>query len=459
VDSSFSTGYFHHAFLYRPLGHINDAVQGERLNKGLSVLFFIPSFYGFGTWGIALGLYQLRIMGWDPSTTIGTSVFVSTWAAFAFSTLVVVPVYSKAVRRTFMPIALTPSEAKGRSAGDVKDVTLLGLHIIGFFGLGVYLVQIQSMLGGFSAFVNALTSESYLIRGAGVEPIGIYFSYFGWIAIPLTLLRWKLRGRLDRVFFLALLMQIAGNLLFIDRTRPIWLGFISVLMMLPFLQTLSFWRIARTVLFFLAFGLLAFNLIALWVGKTAEGLSTYGYVGVGLQTAALYNYITGGFAYFESVLEFTSSIDYVPQRILYPFFKMLAIFGLAADPPSQVLPFLTVPFPVNVGTFLEPYYSDGGFLYLVLGVLFSTLGVNFIALFFLRAANPFTLFVWANLCFASFIGFFVPKLVSTPIWLFVFVALVSVVIGTILKTLGHSSSTEPTEKIIGEVVAAGDRPR
>jgi hypothetical protein len=94
----------------------------------------------------------------------------------------------------------------------------------------------------------------------------------------------------------------------------------------------------------------------------------------------------------------------------------LSFLGIVDSPPPQVLPFLNLPFRGNVATFLQPFYADGGTVYLVLGLLAASFGVDFIALLCQRSRNPFVMLFWANLCFASAIAFFSPKLVSTPLW-------------------------------------------
>jgi hypothetical protein len=303
--------------------------------------------------------------------------------------------------------------------------TLWALHLVGFIGLGLYLREILDLFEGVGGLVDTLFGESYLIRQAETELTGIYFSYFGWMAIPLTVMYWRLNGRPGPLLLAAFVLQCAGNLLFIDRTRPIWLVFVSVLIVFPFVRQMGFRQLALRGIAIALFGVAAFYAIGFWVGKTGEGFSFYGFVGVQQEYAILYYYFTSGFAYFEAILAASPGVDYLPQRTLYPLFKALSMLGFAEDPPLQVLPFIETPFPANVGTFLEPYFSDGGMPYLAIGVLLSTLGTDLVALLFLRNANPFALYCWANFCFASFISFFVPKLVSTPIWLFVTVALAS----------------------------------
>jgi hypothetical protein len=83
---------------------------------------------------------------------------------------------------------------------------------------------------------SVLLSETHLVRGADFDLIGIYLSYCGWMAIPLTILKWKVHRRVSMRLGLLLAAQICGNLLFIDRTRPVWIAFVSILVLFPFVR-------------------------------------------------------------------------------------------------------------------------------------------------------------------------------------------------------------------------------
>lgn len=387
--------------------------------------FMIPSFYGLVMWTFTLSLYGMRLIDWDASSTAAVQIFLAVLLCFAASAGFFYKPYARALQRIQSRVATLDSLPHERRPWHQSDMTLWALHLTGFFGLGLYLREIMGIFGGFLGLVAVLTADSHLVRQAEIDLVGIYFSYFGWMAVPLTMLRWRIDGKPPRLLLAAVALQFAGNLLFIDRTRPVWLVFVSVLVLFPLLRGLALRRLVAWSAAIAASGIVAFYGIGIWVGKTGSGFESYGQVNVSQELANLYYYLTGGYAYFEAMLDMSYQYDFVPQRSLYPLFKMGALLGLAAEPPSQILPFIEAPFPANVGTFLEPFYADGGMLYLALGVLASTVGVDFIALLFLRSTSPYALFCWANLCFMSFIAFFVPKIATTPIWLFVFVAVMA----------------------------------
>lgn len=395
------------------------------IDRKASTWLFIPSAWGLAGWSVTLLLYRMRLIDWYPSNDAVLPIFAGVLLAFAASAIAFRGAYADTLDRIGLQVAEIAWRPVGERPWHIPDAALWVLHLIGFAGLGLYLREILEIFDGFAGLVGTLFSDSHLIRQADTELVGIYLSYFGWMAIPLTAMRWKIDGRPPKLLVAAAVLQVVGNLLYIDRTRPIWIMFVSVLVIFPFVRGFALRQLAARAIAVAVFGIAAFYAIGYWVGKTGEGFFYYGHVGVSQEVAILYYYLTSGFAYFEAIVDSAPIVDYVPQRTLYPLFKMCALLGMCDDPPSQILPFLETPFPANVGTFLEPLYSDGGMPYLWAGILASSFGVDMVALRMLRSTNPYALFCWANLCFVSFISFFVPKIASTPVWLFVFIAAVT----------------------------------
>jgi hypothetical protein len=355
-------------------------------------------------------------MEWFPSSRSALFLFYAVALCFAVSAVVNLPAYTRLVLANSTE-ALRLA-ASGRPRLHVNDATLWTCHVLGIVGLALYLSEILQIFNGLQGLIDVLLSESHLVRGAEIDLIGVYFSYFGWIAIPLTALRWQSSGRPPLPLILITLLQILGNLLFIDRTRPIWIGFVSLLILLPSSTSLSAQRMILRAGLMVVLGLGAFYGVAFWIGKTGEAFPHYGIVHVSTETGVLYYYITCGFAYFEEMWNEILIPTTSPERTLYPLFKALSMLSLAESPPPQILPFMNLPFPTNTGTFLEPLYSDGGLAYITLGVIAATFGVDRLGLWCLRSRQPMVVAFWANLCFASFIAFFVPKLAGTPLWMF-----------------------------------------
>jgi len=372
-------------------------------------------------------LYLGRLIRWDPVSTLSLAVFAAVWVAWAASLLV--------MRRPYGARALhwdadSEAPAKAYPAG-----MLVLLHIIGFVGIGVYARDLAARLGGWPEFFGALAFGSHLIRWAleDTSSIGTQLSYFGWIAVGLTIVRTR-RGRRSGMLTTLAVVQFAANFLFVDRTRPTWLGFMSVTLMVATARHLP-WRrlLGGGLLTVLAF-LLVFSAVANWLGKIPEE-GAFGRSTLPVPLQSMYSYGTAGFAYFNEMLNRLAPADYDSQRVLNPMWKLLSRLKMAAEPPSQVNEVYWVPFPINVGTFLEPWYRDGGVLLASVGVALHTIGLDLLGLLFLRSGRPMALVAWANLCFVTFIAFFTPKLNTLPVWLIVGLGIGSLLSGRLAQQL------------------------
>jgi hypothetical protein len=382
---------------------------------------FIPSAYGFVMWGFTYAIYEMRLMAWFPGKAESRLVLIAVLVCLALSSFAWLPAYRREARAIY---AMPRAE---HAAWQAPLWMLWILHVVGLAGFALYLREMTNLFGGLEGLVSVLLSEeSYLVRLAEFDLMGVYLGYLGWIAIPLTILRRKAGGRVSWLMWAATVAGFCGNFLYLERTRPVWISFMAILLLLPFTADPSLRRMVLRSILIVVLGLAAFYGVAYWVGKTGEGWASYGDMSIPTWLGNLYYYLTGSFAYFEAIYDEVFSPDFVPQRTLYPLFKFLSLFGLAQEPAPQILAQMELPYPVNTGTFLEPLYADGGGLYITLGVVLATFAVDGIALACLKVRNPFTLFFWSSLCFASFISFFVPKLASTPIWLFGTIAVVAV---------------------------------
>lgn len=392
------------------------------MKSDLSALFFLPSFYALVTWTVALLLYHMRLMDWFDAAPMAIMIFWGTTLIFLIATILSWPAAKQVVERLHQ----AQTQARSLRCHVLSAIPLwmpIIFHLIGFIGLGLYLAEIVGTFGGLEPLIGILLAESYLIRQSEIELLSIYISYFGWIAIPLSILWMYSAQKWSYLLILLTLSQFAGNLLFLDRTRPVWLVFVSVIILLPLLAKIDFKSILIRLSLIIGAGLTAFFAIGIWLGKTGEAFSHYGYVSIDNHSAALYYYLTGGFAYMAAQIEMGPPSQFSLAQSLYPLFKAGSMLGLNDPPPSQILPFVELPFPANVGTFLEPYFMDGGYGLMLIALVVHSFVLNLAALYFLRTCNPWGWYLWATLCFVGFISFFVPKLVSTPVWLFFSVAM------------------------------------
>ena len=299
-------------------------------------------------------------------------------------------------------------------------VWLIALHGVGFFGILLYVLELGRYFGGVENYIVALLSTPYEIRGDEFVPtsVGTQLAYLGWFASGWTIYELR-RKNLSSVWMTLPLFQVLGNLVYINRTRPVWIIFTSILIWLVYQRNISLRYCLKYIVIFAISAMGLFMGIGMWVGKIFEGKYELG--GGLLSDIAVEIYIYGisGFAYFDYLLKHNQIIDYFPSKSFYPVLKLLSKVGLASEPPSQILGFHPVPFMTNVGTFLEPFYADGGILYVIVGVLTYSYLFDIIGYVFLRTGRPAEIYAWSNICFCVFMSFFTAKIFSFAFWMFI----------------------------------------
>lgn len=413
----------------------------DNLQSTFKSLFFIPSFYGALSWGVWLVLYSMDLMLLDECSVLAMSLYLIVEFMFVLSVFVSLPHYRNYVE-TSRERTLFAGVTQGVRPG--LAIALLALHSAGFIGLMLYVIKFSKNLGGLSGFVFALFSQAYAIRWETETSasVGTQLSYFGWIAISLTVY-FVVRRKLPKSWLLLAFMQFLGNLLYIDRTRPLWIIFTSLLIILPAARELNMKRIARWMVLSTFVAFIIFWAVAEWTGKTGYKGTYESSVLPGI-TKDIYVYGVSGFAYFNKLLQSNEELSYAPVRTIYPVLTFFSRAGVTRTPPSQVLEFYDVPFSTNVGTFLEPFFRDGGVLFVLCGIIIYSFGLNLAGLYFLNSSNPLAIYAWSNLCFTCFMGFFTPKIASFPVWLFLGLGIA----GICFKYIG--SCSPPYEKEISK---------
>ena len=390
--------------------------------NSLKYLLYMPAFYGALTWGAWLLLYLLKLIRIDDCSGFAMVIFLSVEFLFIIASIISIPYYKSVVDCLQSSDAVKAVDADLKSDRQIK-ILLLALHGIGFAGLLKYVKDFSENLGGVSGFLFALLNEAESIRieAATARSVGTQLSYIGWIAIGMTV--YYLAGkRISKYWWVPVLLQFAGNLMFIDRTRPLTIFFTAMLMMLITVKTVNLKKVMLWTSGAVLFVLLTFWLVAEWSGKTFYKGMDESSVLPGI-TQDIYLYGVSGFAYFNYMLQNKQEISYAPHRLFYPVNKVLSGFGLIPEPPSPITEFYNVPFTTNVGTFLEPLYRDGGLFFVVLGMFLHSFGLNLLCLPLLRSRAPAAYYAWATICFTTFIAFFVPKISFFGTWLFIAIGL------------------------------------
>jgi len=406
--------------------------------KNIKAIFFIPSFYGALTWGIWLSLYMLRLIRVDEWSTRSLALYLFVEAMFMLSAFVSLPSYVQAAKSGMDDTSFDASLLSGKRSGGIALLSIM--HGIGFLGLTAYVINFSKNLGGIAGFFLALVNEAYAIRWEAEtsSSVGTQLSYFGWIAIALTVYHVS-RKKISGYWLIPALIQFLGNLLFIDRTRPFWIILTALLMLLPAAREINTKKAVRSMIGISVLLLLIFWAIAEWTGKTGYEGKYDNSLLPGI-TQEVYAYGISGYAYFNKMLDSNEHISYRPERIVYPALRLFSGLGLTKDPPSQIIDFYDVPFSTNVGTFLEPFYRDGGMLFVLCGILLYSFGFDSIGLYLLRSRKPLAIYAWSNLCFVVIMCFFTPQATFFPTWLFIFIGMASMT-GKLVAATGSGPST------------------
>jgi oligosaccharide repeat unit polymerase len=366
-------------------------------------LFMIPSAYGFLVWGALLLLVNINLI----------DVNISTYAWFVFLYVLGCFFLSSCFFLNFFKKIDIGEIGPRLNYRKIDAIIFLFSTVIGLYGLYLYVRDFSVILGGFFVFFQTFFVDPLVIRALAVEEtsIGFQISYLSWISIYYCIFLLSKSGSLagwGRFFVVSLLLiEVFLNLLFVDRTRPV------ILLVVCFVAfILIAYKRLRYPFYFLCFAavglLIIFFTQAIFTGKydAEDGLFNNFLI-----------YVFGGFGYFSVVLSDVVP-DYGLLRTFYPLAKLMQAIGLVSEVPNQILEFRDVPFTTNVGTFLEPMFSDGGIFLIALGVPILIFMVDSLAYFSIASKKVFGLFVWGNLVLINVLGFFVPKYNSTSLYLF-----------------------------------------
>ena len=377
-------------------------LAARRRGVDFRVLLAIPSFYGAATWIFWYALYEARVVEWQPASLLSRLLFVSVGLLFVIATAISYRGFKKTLNSYAIKIYDT----------DLYATYLF--HVIGLVGIVVYVRDFSEFFGGLIPMMAILASvgESYQIREAAeqVTSVGFQLTYFGWFGAGLSVVFAAL-GRGRGLHVALIVVQLTLNLLFIDRTRPIWILFTSVYILLLLGREIDRTKLTALAVtgFVSSFGL--FVLLGVWSGKlwNVEQLSD------SFENISIYG--TGGFAYFDHVMRVEQPDSLLMERTLYPLYKILAALGLTGEPPPQVNEFYLLPVPTNVGTILEPLYRDGGLFLVLIGMGGLVTLCNGATRWMLARSSAMNLYLCSNLAFILLMGFFTPKQSSVPIWL------------------------------------------
>ena len=363
-------------------------------------LLTTPSFYALVAFVPSWMGYLSDMIHWDSASLLAQS---------SFGVFVVTLVVA-----TVLHVRLLLADPIDLESFSVPRSLVIWLGLVGLAGCLIYLRDMAAKFGGLGILWILYTGDPLAIREAQQDfsSIGTQLSYFGWVSAGLAAVRLG-QGRGGFSDTALIVVQALMNVVFIDRTRPIWVIFTCVIAFIISRRSLSVGTIGRTLGIVGILGVGFFVGFSMLTGKVVEDR------GDPFRDAifSLVYYFTNAFPYLAHIIDQDGVHDYVPKAILTPLFQALAPLGLVDPPPPRILPFLNVPFSTNVGTGLEPFFNDGGFAYLCLGMIVYSFGLNAIGTWMLRHGGALGLIAWAHTCFTAFMCFFTPKINSAPYWL------------------------------------------
>jgi oligosaccharide repeat unit polymerase len=375
----------------------------------IKYLLCLPSFYGFISLSFTYFIYNLKILDFNSLSLFTHSIILISIFAFFLSTIIYYRLYKYTLINIYIPKTFFPK------------TTLFLLYLVGFIGVILYLKEFLDYYGGitnyllifFSESSSELRSNSFIAS----DSIGIQLTYLGWIAIGLNTV-YFIQNKISKFWIIPLFTTFLSNLLFIDRTRPMWLIMI-IIFIIYVLKVNKFTLkklISRGFIIITSF-LILFIAIGSFAGKTTEDKLYKGW-NVSSNTQNIVFYLTSSFFYLDYII-INHNPTYNFDRTIYPALKTLNLIGVINNQPSSLInEFYGSPYQTNVGTFLEPFFNDFGFWYLIFGIFLHSFLLNNIAIFFLKMKTPFSIFVVANICIVDFFAFFTPKINNFPIWLF-----------------------------------------
>lgn len=376
-------------------------------------LFFIPSFYMLVMFSAGYFFYLLRVIRWETAPAELHIWCLLTILTALLSTLA----HSRACNH-----AINSKDFRETVSGQYLDKrffypVFFAALVIGFAGVIKFILDYSNFLGTFDFFLMIFFNDTGQLRtmSGNVESAGTQLSYFSWIAAFLISIFLGAR-KISKWWILVLILIVLANSIFLDRTRPVWILFMCVLIF--FFTRYHEYSRKKIALFMsgtLGFFVTIFLLIGALLGKGADDRNEQNF-GLPSWTQPVFLYLSSSFAYLGRLLYNDLSCDYQPVRILYPLQKFLAKMQIAKEPPEQILDFVSVPLLTNVGTYLTPFFQDGGRLFMVIGILIHTFLFDMIVLRLMRNMHIFSVLAIATFCFINFIAFFTPKMSSTATW-------------------------------------------
>jgi len=376
-------------------------------------LFFLPSFYLLLTFSVAYFFYLINVISWECPP-----IELHFWCIFIIlmslnSVLNFNKYFKKNINDSLFKYNIQKNFLHNRNSYFILFI----ITSLGIIGIVKYILDYAKFAGALGILLNVFIEDTGQLRtmADNVESWGTQLSYFSWIS-AFVIIYHIANKHLSKSWFITIILIVFLNAVFLDRTRPVWIIFTCALCY--FITT--YYHYSRKSIVYAIVGIACFFVsifiaIGTALGKGADDEYFLNY-DLPRWSQSFFIYLTSSFAYLGRLISYDLPSSYTPIRITYPVQKIFAKLNLVEQPPNQILEFFSVPYLTNVGTFLEPFFQDGGRLFMAFGILLHTFIFDYIAYRLMKNINLFSIISIATLCFINFIGFFVSRINSTSTW-------------------------------------------
>ena len=395
-------------------------------------IFAIPSFWGLGTWTLALSAFLFGGMGWFPPDGLSLGILLLMPLFFIASLMFYGPVFKSLFDHHYR--TLFPS---------IRLRWEMAFHLVGIVA-AVMVVRSINASGLIEAdyFTTFLENPMAIRRATTIEvPDGNYLGYAGWLGAFISGVQAGRKKKGRWIHFALLAIQVAANMVFVSKIRPI-----SVILLFAFPYLIANYRrygLSRILTLGTALLALIVGFFLVWSDSTGK---VYG-LGLGYPPAVetFLLYLSSGPAYFSQIVA-VEVPDMDLSRTLRPFYTLSAILFGTEPPPSPIIPFYSIPFTTNVGTALEPWYRDVGLVGVVAGMFTLSFVVDLVAYWGLLFRRTTGFLITVMMCLCSALAFFAPRLTTGAVigalMLFALHALI-VAMATLMRPRRSREDVEP----------------
>lgn len=372
-------------------------------------IILLPSFYLILGFNFPMILFYMNFIQWDSTSLVVDFIF----GLIFLSNIGSLYLSNKLINSNRVTVNLEHKNTK------ILKLVFNFFGVLGILGYVLYINELCVNFGGINGLLETVKFGAEPIRLFVSQSVGTQLTYFGWIYC--TYLGYYISIDTKKTYsYSYIILSVLLSLSFVDRIKPLTLLFFSFFGFIYGLATsrnkVNIIKLIKWSILILIIVITIFVGVASVLGK----IESTNYVNANSSNPALINiiyYFTGGFAYFNNMVEFDSFEGLNFAGVLYPILKFYTIFSGEEIARPSVLEFKDVPFTTNVATFLEPIYSSFGFFFTVVYSFFYPFIMDLIAIKLIKKNKLPAIVMLSALCWICFFSFFANYMFTTPFYL------------------------------------------